>query len=57
MSNFDVTPDAAKEEYSRAKMVQAFGDVGFSLGVGEVGLAVFDPKTSKYGWHIIKRLE
>jgi len=57
MSNFDVTPDAAKQEYSRAKMVQAFGDVGFSLDVEGVGLAVFDPKTSKYGWHIIKRLE
>jgi parvulin-like peptidyl-prolyl isomerase len=57
MSNFDVTPDASKQEYSRAKMVQAFGDVGFSLAVGGIGLAVYDPKTSKYGWHIIKRLE
>jgi len=57
MSNFDVTPDASKQEYGRARMVQAFGDVGFSLGVGGVGLAVYEPKTSKYGWHIIKRLE
>lgn len=57
MSNFDATPDASKQEYSRAKMVQAFGDVGFSLAAGGVGLAVYDPKTSKYGWHIIKRLE
>ena len=57
MSNFDVTPDAAKQEYSRARMVQAFGDVGFSLDLNGVGLAVYDTKTSKYGWHIIKRLE
>jgi parvulin-like peptidyl-prolyl isomerase len=38
-------------------MVQAFGDVGFKLEVGAVGMATFDPKTSKYGWHIIKRLK
>ena len=57
MTNFDVTPDASKEEYSRSGMVRAFGDVGFSLGVGGIGLAAYDPKTSKYGWHIIKRLE
>ncbi len=57
MSNFNVTPDAAKKEYPRAKMVKAFGDIGFSLPVGGIGLAVYDPQTSKYGWHIIKRLE
>jgi foldase protein PrsA len=57
MSNFDVPPDAAKQEYSRAKMVKSFGDVGFALKVGEIGLAGYDPKASKYGWHIIKRLE
>ena len=38
-------------------MVKAFGDVSFGLEVGGVGLAVYDPATSKYGWHIIKRLE
>jgi parvulin-like peptidyl-prolyl isomerase len=38
-------------------MVKAFGDVSFSLEVGGVGLAVYDPATSKYGWHVIKRLE
>ena len=57
MSNFDVAPDTAKQEYSRAKMVKSFGDVGFALKVGEIGMAVYDPKASKYGWHIIKRLE
>ncbi len=57
MSNFNVTPDPSKEEYPRAKMVKAFGDVGFSLPVGGIGLAVYDPQTSKYGWHISKRIE
>jgi peptidyl-prolyl cis-trans isomerase C len=57
MTNKDVTPDRSKQEYSRTGMVRAFGDVGFSLEVGGVGLAVYDSATSKYGWHIIKRLE
>jgi len=57
MTNKGLTPDRAKQEYSRTGMVKAFGDVGFSLEVGGVGLAVYDPATSKYGWHIIKRLE
>lgn len=57
MSNFNVTPDASKQEYPRAKMVKAFGDVGFPLPVGGIGLAVYDPQASKYGWHIIKRIE
>ena len=57
MSNRDVTPDPAKPEYPRARMVKAFGDVSFGLDIGGIGLAVYDPATSKYGWHIIKRLE
>ncbi|MFT5049926.1 MAG: peptidyl-prolyl cis-trans isomerase B (cyclophilin B) [Chlamydiales bacterium] len=42
---------------TREQMVPAFGDVGFLLEVGEVGLAPFDPAKSPYGWHVIKRLE
>jgi len=57
MSNRDVTPDPVRKEFSRTRMVKAFGDVSFGLEVGGVGLAVYDPATSKYGWHIIKRLE
>jgi peptidyl-prolyl cis-trans isomerase C len=57
MTNKGVMPDKSKQEYSRTGMVKAFGDVGFSLEVGGVGLAVYEPATSKYGWHIIKRLE
>lgn len=57
MSNIGVTPDPGKEEYPRAGMVKAFGDVSFSLPVDGIGMAQYDPKESKYGWHIIKRIE
>ncbi|HUT07607.1 MAG: peptidyl-prolyl cis-trans isomerase [Candidatus Aminicenantes bacterium] len=57
MTNRGVTADKTKQEFSRTGMVKAFGDVGFSLEVGGIGLAVYDPATSRYGWHIIKRLE
>ena len=57
MSNLSIEPDKSKEEYSRARMVKAFGDASFKLGVNDIGLAEYDPETSKYGWHIIKRIE
>ncbi len=57
MSNIEINPDKSKEEYSRARMVKAFGDVSFKLAVNDIGLAEYDPETSKYGWHIIKRIE
>lgn len=41
--------------YPRKGMVAAFGDVGWRLQVGEVGVAPFDAAKSPYGWHIIKR--
>lgn len=41
--------------YPRAGMVPAFGNVGWRLKVGDVGVAPFDPKNSPYGWHIVKR--
>jgi hypothetical protein len=44
-------------EYSRDQMVPAFGNVGFAIGVGEVGIADYDSKASPFGWHIIKRLK
>jgi peptidyl-prolyl cis-trans isomerase B (cyclophilin B) len=47
-------------EYSwmpRAQMVSGFGDTAFSLEVGKIGIANFDPAASKFGWHIIKRYE
>ncbi len=55
MTNHEV---AEREGYSpRGRMVTAFGDVSFSLAVGEIGMTTYDPATSKYGWHIIKRIE
>ncbi len=57
MSNFNVKPDPNKAEYPRERMVKAFGDVGFSLKVGEVGMASYDQVKSPFGWHIIKRLQ
>ena len=42
--------------HPRGAMVSAFGDVGFALAVGEVGLATFDAESSPFGWHVIKRL-
>lgn len=57
MSNTGITPDAANEEFSRERMVKAFGDVSFSLNIDEIGMATYDPGASKYGWHIIKRLK
>jgi len=55
LANFKVNP--VSPEYERRGMVPAFGDVGFSLEVGEVGLAEYDARKSPYGWHIIKRLK
>lgn len=49
--------DRSRNVYPRNGMVAAFGDVGWRLDVNEVGVAPFDPRTSPYGWHIIKRLK
>jgi len=60
MANFGVEAvqsPPSQREYSRARMVKGFGDVSFGLKVGEIGMVVYDPAASKYGWHIIKRLE
>ncbi|MGE0552335.1 MAG: peptidylprolyl isomerase [Gemmatimonadales bacterium] len=43
--------------YPRQGMAPAFGDVGWRLQVGQIGVAPFDPDKSPFGWHIIKRVE
>ncbi|MEZ6014972.1 MAG: peptidylprolyl isomerase [Planctomycetota bacterium] len=54
---------AAQAEYTsmmrhqRTGLVPAFGDIGFALEVGAVGLAPYDAATSPFGWHVIKRLQ
>jgi len=55
LANSGVTPGPG--EFSRDRMVPAFGEVGFSLAPGEIGIAEYDPVKSPYGWHVIKRLE
>jgi parvulin-like peptidyl-prolyl isomerase len=55
LANSGVTP--GEGEFSRDRMVPAFGEVGFSLAPGEIGIAEYDPVKSPYGWHVIKRLE
>lgn len=44
-------------EWARRRMVPAFGDTGFPLKVGEVGVAEYDRMRSPYGWHVVKRLK
>lgn len=55
----DLSPmkDAADRIYERKSMVAAFGDVGFQLEVGGVGMSKHDPKKSPFGFHIIKRIK
>ncbi|GIK51156.1 MAG: hypothetical protein HPKKFMNG_01135 [Planctomycetes bacterium] len=48
--------DQGQGLYLRTNMVPAFGNVGWRLKVGEVGVAAYHAKNSQYGWHIIKRL-
>ena len=55
LANHRVSP--VGNEFERRRMVAAFGDVGFRLEVGSIGMSVFDPQKSPYGWHIIKRLK
>ena len=56
MSNFDAEPNMDQGESQRSKMMKEFGDVSFKLSVNEIGMAEFSPERSKYGWHIIKRI-
>src|SRR5688572_1052847 len=55
MANNGVAP-ASNNEFPRSGMVAAFGDVGFTLKVGEVGMAEYDTVKSPFGYHIIKRI-
>jgi len=41
----------------RRQMAKGFGDVSFSLQVGEIGMAEFSTTDSPFGWHIIKRIK
>lgn len=47
--------DRNQNVFPRNGMVPAFGNVGWRLNVGEVGVAAYNQQTSPYGWHIVKR--
>ena len=49
--------DTANNIYRRSDMVASFGEVGFRLEVGEVGVALYHPEKSPFGYHIVKRLK
>lgn len=55
MSNTGVEP--AEGEFPREGMAAAFGNVSFTLDVGEISIADYDPATSPFGYHIIKRIK
>lgn len=42
--------------YPRNGMVPVFGNCGWRLRVGEVGVLDYDAQSSPYGWHIVKRI-
>jgi hypothetical protein len=47
----------AEGEMARDRLAAAFGNVGFKLEVGGIGMAAYDPRESPFGWHVIKRLK
>jgi hypothetical protein len=57
MANLGVEANIDGGVYPRDQMVPAFGDIGFPLGVGGVGMAAHDVQKSPYGWHIVKRIQ
>ena len=55
LANTGVTPGPG--EYPRSGMVQGFGDGAFSLEIGGTTLVPYQPSSSPYGFHILKRLQ
>jgi parvulin-like peptidyl-prolyl isomerase len=52
----DGVPTSSPDQFARRGMVPAFGNVGFKLAVGEIGLADYHATESPFGWHVIKRV-
>ncbi len=58
MANDSVAKNSIPQgTFARRGMVPAFGNAGFPLQVGEIGMANHDPVTSPFGWHIVKRVK
>jgi hypothetical protein len=45
------------DSMTRDEVVYGFGDMAFSLEVGEIGFVPYGFSASPFGWHVIKRLE
>jgi foldase protein PrsA len=43
--------------FNRGDMAAAFGDVGFRLNVGEIGMSLYSTDKSPFGYHVIKRVK
>jgi peptidyl-prolyl cis-trans isomerase D len=54
LANWGV-PTAAGE-VDRQKMVRGFGNLAFTLPVAEIGIVEYDPNSSPFGWHVMKRV-
>lgn len=48
---------ARRDEMPRGRSAKFFGDLSFTLRVGEMGMANYHPQDSPFGWHIIKRVK
>ena len=53
----DASQAVTNKVFARSGMVPAFGNVGWRLQVGQIGVAPYDDTASPFGWHIVKRLE
>jgi parvulin-like peptidyl-prolyl isomerase len=56
ITNEGIEPNEGTEA-RRGGMVKGFGDVSFHLNVGQIGMTDYDPTTSPFGYHIIKRIK
>ena len=57
--DYTMTTDSAPTPpaTTRSGMVKAFGDIGWRLEPGEIGVTLYNEKDSPFGYHIIKRVE
>jgi hypothetical protein len=46
-----------QDAFPRDDMAVSFGDISFRLGVGQIGVAKYNPDLCPFGYHVIKRLE
>jgi len=57
LANRGVAAAGPPREWPRDGMVPAFGNVGFTLEVGAIGIEDYHPQDSPFGYHLIKRVK